>query len=350
MFGIDLVRDGPHGLVGGTTGSGKSEFLRSMVAGLAARNDPTRLTFILIDFKGGAAFKTCERLPHTIGTVSNLDEQLADRALTRPRGRAALPPGGVRRGAGEGVDNLDAYLATNPEVPMPRLLLVIDEFAMLAKDYPDVLKSLVSVAAVGRTLGVHMILATQRPAGVVNEDILANTNLRVALRVQSRDDSTNVIGVPAAAAIGRTQWGRAYVKLGQDDISPGADGAGHRPRRGADVASSSTCTRCTSAQDVQRDSGTPARDDDADRPRPAHRRDRRGQRRARLRRRRARCGPRPSGERVALDASPARSRAAGPARPPAGSRVRWSPFARRRRPAPPAASCPSAGTSTAATC
>ena len=82
VFGIDLVRDGPHGLVGGTTGSGKSEFLRSMVAGLAARNDPTRLTFILIDFKGGAAFKTCERLPHTIGTVSNLDEQLADRALT----------------------------------------------------------------------------------------------------------------------------------------------------------------------------------------------------------------------------------------------------------------------------
>ncbi|MGI3783212.1 MAG: FtsK/SpoIIIE domain-containing protein, partial [Janthinobacterium lividum] len=82
VFGIDLVRDGPHGLVGGTTGSGKSEFLRSMIAGLAARNDPTRLTFILIDFKGGAAFKACERLPHTIGTVSNLDEQLADRALT----------------------------------------------------------------------------------------------------------------------------------------------------------------------------------------------------------------------------------------------------------------------------
>ena len=122
--------------------------------------------------------------------------------------------------AGEGIDNLDAYLATNPEQPMPRLLLVIDEFAMLAKEYPDVLSSLVSVAAVGRTLGVHMILATQRPAGVVNEDILANTNLRVALRVQSRDDSINVVGVPAAAAIGRTQMGRAFVKLGQDDITP----------------------------------------------------------------------------------------------------------------------------------
>ncbi|MCU1511304.1 MAG: cell division protein FtsK [Arthrobacter sp.] len=216
---LDLVKDGPHGLVGGTTGSGKSEFLRSLVAGLAARNDPTRLNFILVDFKGGAAFKACERLPHTIGTISNLDEQLADRAIR------ALEAEMERRQrvfaeAGEGIDNLTAYLATNPAEPMPRLLLVIDEFAMLAKDFPDVLKALVSVGAVGRTLGVHMILATQRPAGVVSDDILANTNLRVALRVQSRDDSNNVIGVPAASAIGRAQMGRAFVKLGQDDITP----------------------------------------------------------------------------------------------------------------------------------
>nr|WP_232531620.1 FtsK/SpoIIIE domain-containing protein [Microlunatus antarcticus] len=261
VFGIDLVRDGPHGLVGGTTGSGKSEFLRSMVAGLAARNDPTRLTFILIDFKGGAAFKTCERLPHTIGTVSNLDEQLADRALTALEAELRYRQEMFAR-AGEGVDNLDAYLATKPEVPMPRLLLVIDEFAMLAKDYPDVLKSLVSVAAVGRTLGVHMILATQRPAGVVNEDILANTNLRVALRVQSRDDSTNVIGVPAAAAIGRTQWGRAYVKLGQDDISPVQTAlvTGRAERQTSQLVD---LHPVHFGHDEQRETGTTERDDDA---------------------------------------------------------------------------------------
>lgn len=218
-FALDLVKDGPHGLVGGTTGSGKSEFLRTLVAGLAAHNDPTRLNFILIDFKGGAAFKACERLPHTIGTISNLEEQLADRALRSLEAEMERRQR-VFAAAGEGIDNLSAYLATNPVEPMPRLLLVIDEFAMLAKDFPDVLSSLVSVAAVGRTLGVHMILATQRPAGVVNDDILANTNLRVALRVQSTEDSSNVIGVPEAATISRSQMGRAYVKLGQDDITP----------------------------------------------------------------------------------------------------------------------------------
>ena len=278
---IDLVRDGPHGLVGGTTGSGKSEFLRSLVAGLAARNDPTRLNFLLVDFKGGAAFAACERLPHTIGTISNLDEQLADRAIR------ALEAELERRqrvfaAAGADIDNLDAYLATKPVEPMPRLLLVVDEFAMLAKDFPDVLTSLVAVAAVGRTLGVHMILATQRPAGVVSEDILANTNMRVALRVQSREDSSNVIGVPAAAGIGRQQTGRAYVKLGQDDITPVQTAlvTGRAQTDAAEPVSVRPIGRSAFPADARRGSEAGVR---RDRPRPADRRDRAGERRRRLR-------------------------------------------------------------------
>nr|WP_076389446.1 FtsK/SpoIIIE domain-containing protein [Vaginimicrobium propionicum] len=218
QFVFDLVKDGPHGLVGGTTGSGKSELLRSLIAGLAARVSPKELTFVLVDFKGGAAFASLDKLPHTIGTLSNLEAPLAYRALKALEAEMRYRQECFAQ-AGEGIDNLEAYLATNPKEPMPRLLVVVDEFAQLAKEFPDVLSALVSIGAVGRTLGVHMILATQRPAGVVNDDILANTNMRVALRVQSREDSANVISVPDAAAIGREQKGRAYIKLGENDIS-----------------------------------------------------------------------------------------------------------------------------------
>lgn len=214
---VDLVADGPHGLVGGTTGSGKSEFLRTLVAGLAASHDPSRLNFILIDFKGGAAFAACERLPHTIGTISNLDAGLASRAvraLTAELGRRQR----LFAAAGAGIENLSAYVASRPSSPMPRIVLVIDEFAILAQEFPDVLASLVSIAAVGRTLGIHLLLATQRPAGVVTEDILTNTNLRIALRVQSREDSINVIGAPEAAEISRHLPGRALIRRGADDL------------------------------------------------------------------------------------------------------------------------------------
>lgn len=218
-YWYDVVKDGPHGLVGGTTGSGKSELLRSLVAGLAARLSPEKINFILVDFKGGAAFSTLDKLPHTIGTLSNLEQSLAYRALRALEAEIRYRQDCFAK-AGEGIDSIAAYQATNPTKPMPRILVVIDEFAQLAKAYPDVLAALVSIGAVGRTLGIHMILATQRPEGSVNDEILANTNMRVALRVQSKQDSLNVISVPHASAIGRDQQGRAYVKLGEEDITP----------------------------------------------------------------------------------------------------------------------------------
>lgn len=194
VFTLDLIRDGPHGLIGGTTGSGKSELLRSLVAALAANADPTRLTFVLMDYKGGAAFDECARLPHTVGLVTDLDEQLGERAL---RALEAELRHRERRLREVRADNLIEYVRSGAaaQVPLPRLVVVIDEFATMAKELPDFLTALVGIAQRGRTLGVHLILATQRPSGAVNDNIRTNTNLRVALRVQDAADSVDVIGV-----------------------------------------------------------------------------------------------------------------------------------------------------------
>ncbi|MGH3937221.1 MAG: FtsK/SpoIIIE domain-containing protein [Pseudonocardiaceae bacterium] len=217
VFTLDLVDDGPHGLVGGTTGSGKSELLRTLVAALAAGADPAHLTFVLIDYKGGAAFDECSRLPHTVGMVTDLDEQLGERAL---RALEAELHHRERLLRTVSADNIQEYLALAPQQPMPRLVVVIDEFATMAKELPDFISSLVGIAQRGRTLGVHMILATQRPSGAVDDNIRANTNLRISLRVQDAADSMDVIGVQDAAAINRMRRGRAYARLGPGEIVP----------------------------------------------------------------------------------------------------------------------------------
>ncbi len=217
IFTLDLERDGPHGLVGGTTGSGKSELLRSLIAALAANADPRHLTFLLMDFKGGAAFDACARLPHTVGMVTDLDEGLVDRALRALEAELQYRERLLRDA---GADNLRAYHERDHPEPLPRLVVVIDEFAKMAREQPELLASLVDVAQRGRTLGVHLILATQRPAGVVNDHIRTNTNLRIALRVQDADDSLDVIGERAAAELSRHRPGRAFFRLGPDEVVP----------------------------------------------------------------------------------------------------------------------------------
>ncbi|KUL25129.1 FtsK/SpoIIIE domain-containing protein [Actinoplanes awajinensis] len=219
VFTLDLIRDGPHGLIGGTTGSGKSELLRSLVAALAANADPSRLTFVLMDYKGGAAFDECARLPHTVGMVTDLDEQLGERAL---RSLEAELRHRERRLREVRCDNLIEYVRSGASAtePMPRLVVVIDEFATMAKELPDFLTALVGIAQRGRTLGVHLILATQRPSGAVNDNIRTNTNLRIALRVQDAADSIDVIGIREAAELSRLLPGRAYVRLGPGEVVP----------------------------------------------------------------------------------------------------------------------------------
>lgn len=207
---LDLVRDGPHALVGGTTGSGKSELLVSLVASLAAGNRPDELSFVLVDYKGGAAFGACRDLPHVVGLVTDLDPQLTERALI------SLDAELKRRErvlAERGVADLAAYQAvcrpTDPTVG--RLVIVVDEFRSLAEDLPDFVSGLVRVASLGRSLGVHVVVATQRPGGVVTADMRANLGLRIALRVRDAVDSLDVIESPAAATISERTPGRAIV-------------------------------------------------------------------------------------------------------------------------------------------
>ena len=208
---IDLVADGPHGLLAGTTGAGKSELLRSLVVGLATRCSPDHITFVLVDYKGGSTFDACASLPHVVGVVTDLDDRLAARALRSLEAELRRRETLLREA---GAVDLAAYRTS---AVLPRLVVVVDEFAALAVQQPAFIGALLGVAQRGRSLGVHLLLATQRPNGVISDDIRANTNLRVALRVQDRSDALDVIGDPAAANLPRSTPGRALMRLGADD-------------------------------------------------------------------------------------------------------------------------------------
>jgi S-DNA-T family DNA segregation ATPase FtsK/SpoIIIE len=208
---VDLAEDGPHALVAGTTGAGKSELLQALVAGLAANHPPDQLTFLLVDYKGGAAFADCARLPHTAALVTDLDPYLTERAL---RSLDAELRRRERLYADAGAVDLPGYRAAGPTVPLPRLVIVVDEFAALAEELPEFVRGLVGVAQRGRSLGVHLVLATQRPGRAVSPEIRANTALRVCLRVTDPAESADVIGAPDAALLDRTTPGRAYLRCG----------------------------------------------------------------------------------------------------------------------------------------
>ena len=178
---------------------------------MAVRCSPDDLTFVLVDYKGGSTFDACADLPHTVGVVTDLDDRLAERALVSLEAELRRRERLLRAAA---VDDLDAYRAAPREVPLPRLVVVIDEFATMAAELPGFLSSLVGVAQRGRSLGIHLVLATQRPAGAVSDDIRANTNLRVALRLQDRAEAVDIVGSGDPAAFPRGTPGRAMLRLG----------------------------------------------------------------------------------------------------------------------------------------
>ncbi|MEG3614511.1 FtsK/SpoIIIE domain-containing protein [Isoptericola haloaureus] len=204
---LDLDADGPHLLVAGTTGAGKSELLQSLVLGLAATRSPADLAVALVDFKGGASFGRCAELPHVVGQVTDLEAGLAGRALAGLRAE-------LHRRERVLADHGVAASHDLPRGALPRLLVVIDEFRALADDLPDFLPGLLRIAAQGRSLGVHLVLATQRPAGAVGADLRANVSARLALRVVDPADSRDVVEHPGAAAIRVGDPGRAVLRIG----------------------------------------------------------------------------------------------------------------------------------------
>ena len=214
-FTIDLRADGPHALVAGTTGAGKSELLQTLIAALAASHPPDRISFLLVDYKGGAAFKDCKDLPHCVGMVTDLDAQQVQRALISLNAELKAREHLL---ADHGVRDLIELERRFPKVAPPSLVIVIDEFATLAKEVPEFVDGVVDVAQRGRSLGVHLVLATQRPGNAVTDNIRANTSLRLALRVAGVSESDDVIGAPDAARLPRSVPGRALARKGPTEL------------------------------------------------------------------------------------------------------------------------------------
>ena len=221
LFNLDMqayeTSHGPHGLVAGTTGSGKSELLQSIIISLAINFHPYDVVFVLIDYKGGGMADVFKGMPHLVGTITNLGGNQTTRALLSIKSELKRRQTIFSQYE---VNNIDKYQklyhAGVAKEPLPHLIMIADEFAELKAEQPEFMKELVSTARVGRSLGVHLILATQKPAGVVDDQIWSNSRFKICLKVQDEADSRDVIKRPDAAMI--KEPGRAYIQVGNDEI------------------------------------------------------------------------------------------------------------------------------------
>ncbi len=219
MISLDLhdKAHGPHGLVAGTTGSGKSEILQTYILSMATLFHPYEVGFVIIDFKGGGMVNQFKELPHLLGAITNIDGKEINRSLKSIKAELQKRQ---RLFAEADVNHIDKYIkkfkAGEVETPLPHLIVIVDEFAELKAEQPEFMKELISAARIGRSLGVHLILATQKPSGQVNEQIWSNSRFKLCLKVQSQEDSNEVIKSPLAAEI--KEPGRAYLQVGNNEI------------------------------------------------------------------------------------------------------------------------------------
>lgn len=217
IFSLDIHEKGhgPHGLVAGTTGSGKSELLQTWILSMALTYHPHDVSFVIIDFKGGGLADFLDPLPHVVGKITNIGPNIW-RALVSldseiKRRQAVFAKYGVKQ-----IDKYqELYKTGRIDEPLPHLIIVVDEFAELKKEEPEFMAELISASRVGRSLGVHLVLATQKPGGVVDDQIQSNSRFRLCLKVQDVNDSREMIKRPDAAKI--TQAGRSYIRVGEDE-------------------------------------------------------------------------------------------------------------------------------------
>ena len=229
-FKLDLHEKyhGPHGLIAGATGSGKSEFIITYILSMAINYHPNEVEFVLIDYKGGGlagAFENKEtkiKLPHLVGTITNLDTSEMNRTLISLESelkRRQRKFNEVRDSLGEGTIDIYKYQRLYREgvikEPMSHLFIISDEFAELKAQEPEFMAQLISISRIGRSLGVHLILATQKPAGVVNDQIWSNSKFKVCLKVQTKEDSNEMLKRPDAASL--KEVGRFYLQVGYND-------------------------------------------------------------------------------------------------------------------------------------
>lgn len=208
---------GPHGLVAGTTGSGKSEVLMTYILSMATLFSPYEVAFLIIDFKGGGMGNQFKTLPHTLGVITDIDGKEINRSLISIKAELDRRK---RLFADADVDHINKYIkawkSKKVKTPLPHLIIIVDEFAELKAQFPDFMEELKSAARIGRTLGVHLILATQKPQGQVDPQIDSNSKFRLCLKVQTPEDSREVIKTPLAAEI--REAGRAYLMVGNNEI------------------------------------------------------------------------------------------------------------------------------------